>query len=220
MAASHVNDALRLERALDKSLEVQGTSPALSSISAVAGSVITSEADEPRNHANAKCMVKENVELADCGRADDSKVELINNKMKVDKISNPKKILCSGEEFQDIKFQKPREIVNVSLDLHIKKKDIQQCNLKKADNDNNEFRCRRNSKVKVVESQMQANQKSKKGTTTDKQINYSKDWAHVAAVCDRFFFWLCLFFILGTTLLLFHPLTTSRFFKIPVIDRA
>ena len=48
--------------------------------------------------------------------------------------------------------------------------------------------------------------------------NYAKDWGHVAAVCDRFFFWLCLLFIVATTMLLFHPLTTSRYFKIPVID--
>ena len=49
--------------------------------------------------------------------------------------------------------------------------------------------------------------------------NYSKEWAYLASVCDRVFFWLCLLFILATTLLLFHPLTTSRFFKIPVIDK-
>ena len=49
--------------------------------------------------------------------------------------------------------------------------------------------------------------------------NYSKDWIHVAAVCDRFFFWLCLTFIVITTLMLFHPLTTSQYFKIPIIDK-
>jgi hypothetical protein len=37
--------------------------------------------------------------------------------------------------------------------------------------------------------------------------SYARDWAHVAAVCDRFFFWMCLIFIVATTLLLFHPLT-------------
>ena len=49
--------------------------------------------------------------------------------------------------------------------------------------------------------------------------NYAQEWAFLASVCDRVFFWLCLLFILATTLLLFHPLTTSRFFKIPVIDK-
>ena len=49
-------------------------------------------------------------------------------------------------------------------------------------------------------------------------VDYNKDWVHVAAVCDRFFFWLCLLFITVTTLLLFHPLTTSRYFKIPIIE--
>lgn len=49
--------------------------------------------------------------------------------------------------------------------------------------------------------------------------NFSRDWSHVAAVCDRFFFWLCLVFIVVTTLLLFHPLSTSRFFRIPVLYR-
>ena len=48
--------------------------------------------------------------------------------------------------------------------------------------------------------------------------DYNKDWVHVAAVCDRFFFWLCLIFIVITTLLLFHPLTTSRYFKIPILE--
>ena len=47
---------------------------------------------------------------------------------------------------------------------------------------------------------------------------YNRDWVHVAAVCDRFFFWLCLFFIVVSTLLLFHPLTTSRYFKIPMLE--
>jgi len=41
------------------------------------------------------------------------------------------------------------------------------------------------------------------------KVNYARDWAHVAAVCDRFFFWLCLVFIVATTLLLFHPLSTT-----------
>lgn len=50
--------------------------------------------------------------------------------------------------------------------------------------------------------------------------NFSRDWSHVAAVCDRFFFWLCLVFIVVTTLLLFHPLSTSRLFRIPVLYRA
>ena len=50
------------------------------------------------------------------------------------------------------------------------------------------------------------------------QADYAKDWVHVAAVCDRLFFWLCFLFISITTLLLFHPLTTSRYFKIPIIE--
>ena len=49
--------------------------------------------------------------------------------------------------------------------------------------------------------------------------DYAKDWVHVAAVCDRLFFWLCLTFIVITTLMLFHPLTTSRYFKIPVLEK-
>lgn len=59
---------------------------------------------------------------------------------------------------------------------------------------------------------------SDKGCPRSK-MNYAHEWAFLASVCDRVFFWLCLFFILATTLLLFHPLTTSRFFKIPVIDK-
>lgn len=51
------------------------------------------------------------------------------------------------------------------------------------------------------------------------RVNFASDWAHVAAVCDRFFFWLCLLFIAVTTLLLFHPLTTSRFFRLPILER-
>lgn len=51
------------------------------------------------------------------------------------------------------------------------------------------------------------------------KVNFAKDWAHVAAVCDRFFFWLCLLFIAITTLLLFHPLTTSRYFRLPILER-
>ena len=49
--------------------------------------------------------------------------------------------------------------------------------------------------------------------------DYSKDWIHVAAVFDRLFFWLCLIFIVVTTLLLFHPLTTSRYFQIPALEK-
>ena len=49
--------------------------------------------------------------------------------------------------------------------------------------------------------------------------DYNKDWIHVAAVFDRLFFWLCLIFIVVTTLLLFHPLTTSRFFELPALDK-
>ena len=218
LAARQVNDALRLERTLDKSHAVQRHSPALSSISAVAGSVVTSEANELLNHANAEGMVKENVELAESGRVYDSKCELTNKKIEFDRISYPKKILYIGDELQDTKSQSSFGKINVSLDPQTKKrKDLQHYNRNKADNDY------RDSKVKVAErdsSQLRTSQKSRKDTSEDKQINYSKDWAHLAAVCDRFFFWLCLFFILGTTLLLFHPLTTSRFFKIPVIDKS
>lgn len=35
---------------------------------------------------------------------------------------------------------------------------------------------------------------------------YSKDWANVAAVCDRLFFWLCFVLTIGTTAMLFRPL--------------
>lgn len=35
---------------------------------------------------------------------------------------------------------------------------------------------------------------------------YAKDWANVAAVCDRLFFWLCFVLTVVTTGLLFHPL--------------
>jgi len=35
---------------------------------------------------------------------------------------------------------------------------------------------------------------------------YAKDWAKVAAVCDRLFFWLCFALTVGTTVMLFHPL--------------
>lgn len=51
------------------------------------------------------------------------------------------------------------------------------------------------------------------------KIDYSKDWIHVAAVFDRLFFWFCLLFIVVTTLLLFHPLTTSKYFTIPALDK-
>lgn len=44
--------------------------------------------------------------------------------------------------------------------------------------------------------------------------DYAKDWVHVAAVFDRLFFWLCLVFILITTLILFHPLTTAKYFSV------
>ncbi|ELU09565.1 hypothetical protein CAPTEDRAFT_181469 [Capitella teleta] len=43
-------------------------------------------------------------------------------------------------------------------------------------------------------------------------VDYNKEWVHVAAVCDRLFFWLCLLFIVATTLMLFHPLSTSKLF--------
>lgn len=55
-------------------------------------------------------------------------------------------------------------------------------------------------------------------TRPPKKKDYSEDWVHVAAVCDRLFFWLCFLFIVVTTMLLFHPLTTSRYFKIPMIE--
>ncbi len=48
--------------------------------------------------------------------------------------------------------------------------------------------------------------------------NYAKDWAHVAAVFDRLFFWMCLVFIVMTTLILFHPITTMKLFKIPALE--
>lgn len=53
----------------------------------------------------------------------------------------------------------------------------------------------------------------KGGTKKKEKVDYSKDWLHVAAVFDRFFFWLCLLFIIITTLILFHPLTTSKLFN-------
>ena len=56
-------------------------------------------------------------------------------------------------------------------------------------------------------------------TQEQRQLEYSKDWVHVAAVCDRLFFWFCLIFITVTTLMLFHPLTTSRFFQIPMLEK-
>lgn len=52
------------------------------------------------------------------------------------------------------------------------------------------------------------------------KMDYSKDWVHVAAVFDRLFFWLCFLLTAVTTLLLFHPLTTSKYFKIPVIEKS
>ena len=58
--------------------------------------------------------------------------------------------------------------------------------------------------------------KQSTGGATDDTIDFSKDWLHVAAVCDRLFFWFCLIFIAITTLLLFHPLTTSRYFDLPI----
>ena len=56
-------------------------------------------------------------------------------------------------------------------------------------------------------------------TKEQRQAEYSKDWVHVAAVCDRLFFWFCLIFITITTLMLFHPLTTSRFFRLPMLEK-
>lgn len=52
----------------------------------------------------------------------------------------------------------------------------------------------------------------------DKKQDFSKDWVHVAAVFDRLFFWMCLIFIVLTTLVLFHPITTSRLFKIKFLE--
>ena len=57
-----------------------------------------------------------------------------------------------------------------------------------------------------------------KNKNKDKKQDFSKDWVHVAAVFDRLFFWLCLIFIVMTTLVLFHPITTSKLFKIPLLD--
>ncbi len=54
----------------------------------------------------------------------------------------------------------------------------------------------------------------------EKKQNFSKDWVHVAAVMDRLFFWMCLIFIVLTTLVLFHPITTSKLFKITFLDKA
>ncbi len=51
-----------------------------------------------------------------------------------------------------------------------------------------------------------------------KKPDYAKEWLHMAAVFDRFFFWLCLVFIVVTTMVLFHPLTTSKYFKVPSDD--
>lgn len=50
------------------------------------------------------------------------------------------------------------------------------------------------------------------------KADYSKDWVHVATVCDRLFFWVCLLFIVVTTLVLFHPLITARYFEVPALD--
>ena len=47
------------------------------------------------------------------------------------------------------------------------------------------------------------------------RVNYSKDWVRVATVCDRLFFWVCLIFIVATTLVLFHPLITARSLETP-----
>ena len=54
----------------------------------------------------------------------------------------------------------------------------------------------------------------------EKKPDYAKDWVHVAAVFDRLFFWLCLIFILITTLILFHPLTTAKYFNKPAVGTA
>lgn len=53
------------------------------------------------------------------------------------------------------------------------------------------------------------------GSGGSARANYSKDWVHVATVCDRLFFWVCLLFIVVTTLLLFHPLITLQYSEIP-----
>lgn len=47
----------------------------------------------------------------------------------------------------------------------------------------------------------------------DSRANYNRDWVEVAAVCDRFFFWLCLIFIVITTFILLHPLVTLKLFR-------
>ena len=43
----------------------------------------------------------------------------------------------------------------------------------------------------------------------EKADDYGKDWKRMAEVFDRLFFWLFLFAILVSTLVLFHPLTNS-----------
>ena len=64
------------------------------------------------------------------------------------------------------------------------------------------------------------NAKKEESKKSPGKPDYAKDWVHVAAVCDRLFFWLCLTFIVITTLMLFHPLTTSRYFKIPILEKS
>lgn len=72
----------------------------------------------------------------------------------------------------------------------------------------NNFGVRDRKKALMSELHSDAN----KAKANKPKADYNKDWVHVAAVCDRLFFWLCLMFILVTTLLLFHPLTTSKLF--------
>ena len=64
-----------------------------------------------------------------------------------------------------------------------------------------------------------ANGSTNSSPEENNNMDYTKDWVHVAAVMDRLFFLLCLLFIVITTLLLFHPLTTSKYFDIPMLDR-
>lgn len=42
--------------------------------------------------------------------------------------------------------------------------------------------------------------------TTKSDADYSKDWKRVAEIFDRFFFWLFLFAVILSTVVLFHPL--------------
>lgn len=49
-------------------------------------------------------------------------------------------------------------------------------------------------------------------TTTGRVGNpadWAKDWRRIAEIVDRLFFWIFLFGVVATTLLLFHPLARS-----------